>query len=162
MYIRNKCAHWRRQLLSVQSHLQGMESTVKRKDICLALCFGELLFMTNTHKCAHVISNTKYPSFTWLPLQVTVVKRGWESLREAEEHRKGVSGAWSWECMLFLIPWEVGDVARYPRKCSSHTKGLANMRTAKISQRHGTEAAEAKTSSSDMIKSQCRYLGVHS
>lgn len=55
---------------------------------------------------------------------------------------KGVSEVFILSLHVFHISSEVGDVARFPQKCSSHTKDLRNIRTAMISQRYDTEEAE--------------------
>ena len=154
------------------THLQCMAS-VKCENICLALCFGELptrVFMTNTATC-RFISNANHLTQS----AVCVCERGlhwykspwWNKVRGGG-HRNGVSGAWSRECVCFsfLGKWAMwldipGSVWVTPR-----TSGTWELpRSAKDTQRR-EPSLRAKTSSSEIIKqqlkSQCRYLGLHS
>lgn len=116
------------------SHLQCMESTVKCKYICLAFCYGELLkrvFMTNTH-------------FKWLLLYFQVKSK----CKNKQGGKRGLGGERM--CFSFLGGWAMW--LRYPRKYLSHTTGSRNIRTAKISQRHGTEGLRPETSRSENNK----------
>lgn len=150
MYMRSKCAFWGKQLLSVQSHLQCIESTVKRKDICSALCFTNMyLYDKRTHISIlfRVYSHSVRLSMVTLYYKTSHrCKTRQGSLCAAKEHgeKKGVSWAWSWACMCFSFLRKWAMWLDIPGSVPSHTKDLGNMRTAKISQRYCTVEAEPR------------------